>query len=316
MRRPERKALLAFYWGTAMEESLLNKAFRLAPLTSAAGIAYGLEHAPKFTINLLNGLFFAAATDYHAQLEDQAFAHRLSALMATCGPWRYGPETASQSRASLERLPATDPAVTLLDPYYFDHTMVYFDDGYREGNSQLFTHAYRLHPCGVFALNYDPRIDDDSTLVESAICIAFLRGSDLWGKAFLFNAMWQEGLPLGQSCAFEMPRWGLLRRAVAAEGVNPILLMLQSLCEQAVTTGAATRPEVEVVIRRCGGAESLPTPVERGFPNLVRTVWFGAEPFPALDFELQLIGADFRQRKVSVPPWFRPSRAEFAGTGR
>jgi hypothetical protein len=206
--------------------------------------------------------------------------------------------------------------VTLLDPYYFDHTMVYFDDGYREGNSQLFTHAYRLHPCGVFALNYDHRRDDDSTLVESAICIAFLRGSDLWGKAFLFNAMWQEGLPLGQSCAFEMPRWGLLRRAVAEEGVNPILLMLQSLCEQAVTTGAATRPEVEVVIRRCGGAESLPTPVERGFPNLVRTVWFGAEPFPALDFELQLIGADFRQRKVSVPPWFRPSRAEFAGTGR
>lgn len=101
-----------------------------------------------------------------------------------------------------------------------------------------------------------------------------------------------------------------------AEGVNPILLMLQSLCEQAVTTGAATRPEVEVVIRRCGGAESLPTPVERGFPNLAGTVWFGAEPFPALDFELQLIGADFRQRKVSVPLWFRPSRAEFAGTGQ
>ena len=55
-----------------MEESLLNKAFRLAPLTSAACIAYGLEHAPKFTISLLNGLFFAAATDYHTQLEDQS----------------------------------------------------------------------------------------------------------------------------------------------------------------------------------------------------------------------------------------------------
>ena len=164
MRQPERKALHAFYGGIVMEESLLNKAFRLAPLTSAAGIAYGLEHAPKFTINLLNGLLFAAATDYHAQLEDQAFAHLLSALMATCGPWRYGPETASQSRVSLERLPASDPAVTLLDPYYFDHSMVYSDDGYREGDSQLFTHAYRLHPCGVFALNYDPRRDDDSTL--------------------------------------------------------------------------------------------------------------------------------------------------------
>jgi len=110
-----------------MEESLLNKAFRLAPLTSVAGIAYGLEHAPKFTISLLNGLLFAAATEYHTRLEDQAFAHRLSALMATCGPWRYGPETASQSRASLERLPASEPAVTLLDPYYFDHTMVYLN---------------------------------------------------------------------------------------------------------------------------------------------------------------------------------------------
>jgi len=316
VRRPERKALLAFYWGIAMEESLLNKAFRLAPLTSAAGIAYGLEHAPTFTINLLNGLLFAATTEYQAQLEDQTFAHQLATLMASCGPWQYGPETASQSRASLERLPAGEPAVTLLDPYYFDHTMVYSDDGYREGDSQLFTHAYRLHPCGVFALNCDPRRDDDSTLVESAICIAFLRGTDLWGKPLLFNAMWQEGLPLGQSCAFEMPRWGLLRRAVEVEGVNPILLMLQCLCEQAVTRGAATRPEVEVVIRRCGGAEALPTPVERGFPNLVRTVWFGAEPFPALDFEIQLIGADFRQRKLSVPLWFRPSRAEFAGTGQ
>ena len=298
-----------------MEESLLNKAFRLAPMSSAAGIAYGLEHAPKFTINLLNGLLFAAATDYHTQLEDRAFAQHLATLMVSCGPWRFGPETAGQSRASLERLPATDPAVTLLDPYYFDHTMVYSDDGYREGGSQLFTHAYRLHPCGVFGLNYDPRRDDGlSTLVESAICIAFLRGTDIWGKPLLFNAMWQEGLPLGQSCAFEMPRWGILRRAVEAAGVTPIQMMLQCLCEQAVVTGAATRPEVEVVIRRCGGAETLPTPVEQGFPNLARTVWFGSEPFPALgDFEIQLIGADFRQRKASVPLWFRPSRAEFAG---
>jgi hypothetical protein len=317
VRQAERNVLLAFYGGIVMDESLLNKAFRLAPLTSAASIAYGLEHAPKFTISLLNGLLFAAATEYHTRLEDRTFAHQLATLMASCGPWQYGPETASQSRASLERLPASEPAVTVLDPYYFDHTMVYSDDGYREGDSQLFTHAHRLHPCGVFALNYDPRRDDDdSTLVESVICVAFLRGTDLWGKPLLFNAMWQEGLPLGQSCAFEMPRWGILRRAVELEGVNPILLMLQSLCEQAVTTGAATRPEVEIVIRRCGGAESLPTPVERGFPNLARTVWFGAEPFPALNFELQLIGADFRQRKVSVPLWFRPSRAEFEGAGQ
>jgi hypothetical protein len=300
-----------------MEESLLNKAFRLAPLTSAASIAYGLEHEPKFTISLLNGLLFAAATDYHAELEDQTFTQQLTALMTASGPWQYGPETASHSRGSLGRLPAREPAVTLLDPYYFDHTMVYSDDGCREGGSQLFTHAYRLHPCGVFALNYDPRKEDDSTLVESVICVAFLRGTDLWGKPLLFNAMWQEGLPLGQCCAFEMPRWGLLRRAIDVEGVNPILLMFQSLCEQAVVIGAATRPEVEVVIRRFGGAESLPTPVERGFPNLADTVWFGSEPFPALDdFEFQLIGADFKQRRQPVPLWFRPSRAEFARSGQ
>lgn len=140
------------------------------------------------------------------------------------------------------------------------------------------------------------------TRFEPVICVAFLCGTDLWGKPILFNAMWQEGLPLGQSCAFEMPLWGILRRAVEVEGVNPILLMLESLCEQAVATGAAIRPEVEVVIRRFGGAEALPTPVEQGFPNLASAVWFGSEPFPALgDFEVQLIGADFRQRKVSVP---------------
>ena len=34
------------------------------------------------------------------------------------------------------------------------------------------------------------------------------------------------------------------------------------------------------------------------------------EPLPAPVFELQLIGADFRQQKVSVPLWFRPSRVE------
>jgi hypothetical protein len=35
--------------------------------------------------------------------------------------------------------------------------MIYMDRGYMEGDSRLFTHAYRLHPCGVFALNYDFR---------------------------------------------------------------------------------------------------------------------------------------------------------------
>jgi hypothetical protein len=88
-------------------------------MTSVAGIAYGLDHAPQFTINALNGLLYAAATEYQTRVEDQIFAHQLAALMASCGPWQYGPETASQSRAS----------------------------------PQLFTHAYRLHPSGVFALN-------------------------------------------------------------------------------------------------------------------------------------------------------------------
>src|ERR1700716_2976292 len=109
-----------------------------------------------------------------------------------------------------------------------------------------------------------------------------------------------------------MPRWGLLRRVTEAEGIDPILRMLQVLCEHAVATQGATKAEVNVVIRRAAGEEVLLTPIERGFPNLAGTVWHGAEPFPALgDFEIQLIGADFRQRKVSVPLWFRPSRAEF-----
>jgi hypothetical protein len=302
-----------------MEESLLDRALRLAPMSSAASIAYGLEHAPTFTISLLNGLLFAAATEYHTQIEDENFVRQLHGLMSTCGPWQYGPETATQSRASLQRLPAMEMTTTLLDPYYFDHSMIYADQTYKEGNSWLFTHAYRLHPCGVFALNYDFRRHEQEVplLVESVICIAFLRGTDLWGNPSVFNAIWQEGLPLGHACAFEMPRWGRLRRVIESEGIDPILRMLQLLCEHAVATQGATKAEVEVVIRRAGGAEVLPTPVERGFPNLARTVWFGSEPFPALkDFELQLIGADFRQRKTSVPLWFRPSRAEFAGSGQ
>jgi hypothetical protein len=237
-------------WGVGMDDSLLNKAFKLAPMTSAAGIAYGVEHAPTFTLSLLNGLLFEAATDYEARVEDERFARQLRDLMSKCGPWRYGPETAGQSRASLERLPAGRMGVTLLDPYYFDHSMTYTDDTYREGDTQLLTYAYRLHPCGVFALNYDPRRDDDSTLVESVICVAFFRGTDLWGTPLLFNAMWQEGFPLGHACAFEIPRWGILRRATEVEGVNPTLVMLQSLCEQTVVLGGTTKAEVEVVIRR------------------------------------------------------------------
>jgi hypothetical protein len=187
-----------------MEESPLDKALRLAPMSSAASIAYGLEHAPTFTISLLNGLLFAAATEYHTRIEDENFVRQLHGLMSTCGPWQYGPETATQSRASLRRLPAMEMTTTLLDPYYFDHSMIYADQTYKEGNSLLFTHAYRLHPCGVFALNYDFRRQEQAVplLVESVICIAFLRGTDLWGNPSVFNAIWQEGLPLGHACAF------------------------------------------------------------------------------------------------------------------
>lgn len=296
-----------------MRDSLLRKAFEAAPLTSAAAVAYGLEHAPRFTVNALNGLLFAAATDYQTQLEDRRFAEQLQTLMSECGPWRFGPETASHSRAALERLPATTQGVTLLDPYYFNHSMIYSDDSYREGDTQLFTYGYRLRPCGVFALNFDPRRDDETTLVESVICVAYLRGSDLWGRPLLFNAMWQEGLPLGSTCAFEIPRWGILRKVGEAQGADPVVDLLKVQCEMALRTGGATVGEIEPVIRRFGGAESLPTPVERGFSNLADTVWFGDEPFPPLsDFEYQLIGADLKQQRVSVPLWFRPSRAAFA----
>lgn len=296
----------------SLTESLLRTAFRLAPMTTIAGTAYGLEHAPGFTIGVLQGLLFAATTDYHAEMEERVFARKLSELMAGCGPWRYGPETAGQSCDSLHRLPATRHGVTLLDPYYFDPTMVYSDDSFREGGSQLFSIAYRLNPCAVFALNYDPRQDTDSTLVESVICVAFFRGTDLWGRPLVFNAIWQEGLPLGSECLFDMPRWGILRRASEIERQNPFVLMFETLCEQTLATGGATKGEVEAVIRRFGGAEALPTAVELGFPNLRETVWFGCEPFPALrDFEYQLIGADFKQRQESVPLWFRPSRADF-----
>jgi hypothetical protein len=68
-----------------MEESLLNKAFRLAPMSIAASIAYGLEHAPTFTISLLNGVLFAAATEYHSRIEDREFAHQLYDPMSGCG---------------------------------------------------------------------------------------------------------------------------------------------------------------------------------------------------------------------------------------
>jgi hypothetical protein len=292
-------------------ESLLEKAFRLAPFSSTAAIAYGLEHAPKFTISALNGLLFAAAAEHFSELESRTFQRQLTTLMADCGPWKYGPETASLSRAALERLPAATRGVTLLDPYYFDPAMTYTDDGFQEGSTHLFSYGYRLHPCGVFAMNYDPRRIDSPLLLESVLCMAYLRGTDLWGNRLLFHAMWQEGLPLGDRCAFEIPRWGILRRCIEGQGEMPILEMLKAQCELALDTGGAMQGEIEPVIRRFGGLETLPTPVELGFPNLAETIWFGSELFPKLDnFEHQLLGADFKQRGESVSVWFRAGRGE------
>jgi hypothetical protein len=161
-------------------------------------------------------------------------------------------------------------------------------------------------------MNYDPRRIDSPMLLESVLCMAYLRGTDLWGNRLLFHAMWLEGLPLGDRCAFEIPRWGILRRCIEGQGEMPILEMLKVQCELALDTGGAMQGEIEPVIRRFGGLETLPTPVELGFPNLAETIWFGSEPFPKLDnFEHQLLGADFKQRGESVPVWFRAGRGEF-----
>ena len=226
------------------------------------------------------------------------------------------PETASQSRASLERLPVGRHGVTLLDPYYFDHSMVYSDDSYCEGNIQLFTHAYRLRPCGVFALNFDPRRDRRHTGR-----VRDLRRLSSWHRPLGKAALVQRDVAGGPSTGVHLRiRDAALGHSqtgrVEVEGRNPVLELLKLQCEMAVETGGAAKAEVEPVIRRFGGAENLPTPVERGFRNLSDTVWFGEEPFPSLnDFEYQLIGADLKQRKVSVPLWFRPSRAPFVWSG-
>jgi hypothetical protein len=57
-----------------MNASLLRKAFEAAPISTTPAIAYGLEHSPRFTLSALNSLVFAAATQYHSELEDRLFA--------------------------------------------------------------------------------------------------------------------------------------------------------------------------------------------------------------------------------------------------
>lgn len=296
-----------------MNRSLLSQAFRLAPLTSISAVAYGLEHAPKLTLNVLNALAMQAATDYAETAEQEQFNSNMVGLMSKCGPWRFGPDAAKFSRDQVELLPSDRPATALLNAYYFDPTMTYTDDNYGEGGHRLFSYAYRLDPCAVFALNFDPRQDSSGPLIESVICVAFLRGTDIWGRAQFFTAMWQEGLPLGDGCAFGIPKWGILRRAHADEAKAAVLAMFEALCRDATESGVAAKLRIEQATAYMSGKDRLPTPVERGFPNLSGTVWHGSEPFPALeDFERELIGADFRQRRTSVPLWFRPSGRELS----
>ncbi len=296
-----------------LEESLLGKAFRLAPLTSTAAIAYGLEHAPKFTLNILNGLAMQAMANYVDTIEQRQFHEKLVELMDERGPWRFGIDSAMFSRDEIEQLPSDRPGTVLIDSYYFDHTMVYTDDNYGEGGHRLFSYAYRLNPCAVFALNYDPRRDSSGPLIESVICVAFLRGTDIQGLPLWFTAIWQEGLPLGQGCAFQIPKWGTLRLAGTDEAKQAVLSMFELLCRDALDLGVTVKQKIEYATARMSGRAWLLTPVERGYSNLIDTVWFGSEPFPLLqDFEYQLIGADFRQRGGSVPLWFRPGRGALA----
>lgn len=54
---PEPKRAEAPYSrGSRMTESLFAKAFRTAPLGSTAALVYGLDHAPRLTLAVLNGL--------------------------------------------------------------------------------------------------------------------------------------------------------------------------------------------------------------------------------------------------------------------
>ena len=294
-----------------MIDSVFAKAFRAAPLGSTGALLYGLDHAPGLTLAVLNGLAVDALGRFADQLEQRQHATDLSELMSASGPWRFGPEIAQNVRAVFNKIPGDRPGVALVDPYYFDWSMTYTDDTYGEGGNCLFTYAYRLRPGAVFALNYDPRRDTTPVLVESAILIAFLRGTDLWGNPLLFTAMWQEGLPLGAQCAFGIPRWGTLRRAHDDETRRAVGTLFGMLCRDATETDPLAQLAVDQASARMFGTEQLPTAVERGFPNLSETIWFGAEPFPSLEsFEYELIGADLRQRRVSVPVWFRPGRGQ------
>ena len=294
-----------------MTEPLFAKAFRAAPLGSTAALVYGLDHAPGLTLAVLNGMAVEALGTFSDQLEQRRYAADLSELMSTAGPWRFGPEIAQNVRTTFDKLPGDRPGVALVDPYYFDWSLTYTDDTYGEGGSRLFTYGYRLRPGAVFALNYDPRPVTTPVLVESAILIAFLRGGDLWGNPLLFTVMWQEGLPLGAQCAFGIPRWGTLRRAHDDETRRAVGTLFGMLCRDVTETDPLAQLAVDQATARMFGTEQLPTAVERGFPNLSQTLWFGTEPFPALEnFEYELIGADFRERRVSVPLWFRPGRGE------
>src|SRR5476651_1808476 len=172
-----------------MGDSLLSKAFRAAPLGTTGALLYGLNHAPGLTLGILNGLAVDALGTLTEQLEQRQYAANMLELMSKSGPWRFGPEIAHNARQVFDQLPADRRGVAPLDPYFFDWSMTYTEDGYGEGGDRLFTYAYRLRPCAVFALNFDPRPEAMPLLVESAVLIAFLRGTDLHGNPLLFTAI-------------------------------------------------------------------------------------------------------------------------------
>jgi len=88
-----------------MSDSILTKAFRAAPLRTTSAVFYGLNHAPKLTLGILNGLAVDALGTFAGQLERRRHAASMLELMAKSGPWRFDPEIAQNVRQVFDRLP-------------------------------------------------------------------------------------------------------------------------------------------------------------------------------------------------------------------
>lgn len=292
-----------------MRNASLSRAIRSAPLGSSGLVLAGLEHAPELTLGVLNGLAAWQIGEWGHRVEDQYYQQSLVDLMSKCGPWQYGPETASRSRTEANKLSGDRLQAVLIDPYYFNHALVHIDESEENKEERLVTYAYRLRPIGTVALNYDIRQSDPRPLVESLFCVSFLQGTTLYGDILRYTVLWLEGNPLGAECLFEIPRWGILRAANDPASYAAVWDLFEKIQGDLERSGISTKDQIEALRNRFETNSDLPSPVERGFPNLQGTPWFGSEPFPELDnFEYQLIGDDLRYRHVSVPSWFRPRR--------